>query len=48
MPITIYQIKLQLEVCKLSYCDLVVWTEKVVVERIAADNQFISSVMDSV
>ena len=44
-----YQIQLQLEVCKLSYCDFVVWTEKdVVVERIAADNQFFSNVIDSV
>ena len=40
---------LQLEVCKLSFCDFVVWTEKdLVVERITADNQFFSNVIDSV
>ena len=44
-----YQIQLQLEVCKLSYCDFVVWTEKeFVVERITAVNQFFSSVIDTV
>ena len=49
MPTYYYQIQLQLEVCKLSYCDFVVWTvTKIVVERIAANNQFISTMMDSV
>ena len=44
-----YQIQLQLEVCKLSYCDFVVWTEKeFVVERIATDKQFFNSVIDTV
>ena len=44
-----YQIQLQLEVCKLSYCDFVVWTEKdFAVERIDADKQFFNSVLDSV
>jgi len=44
-----YQIQLQLEVCKLLYCDFVVWTEKdFVVERIAADKQFFNSAIDTV
>jgi len=46
-----YQIQLQLEVCKLSYCDFVVWTaaeKDFVVERIAADKQFFNSAIDTV
>ena len=44
-----YQIQLQLELCKLSYCHFVVWTEKdFVAERIAAENRFFNSVIDTV
>ena len=43
-----YQVQTQLGVCKLSYCDFVVWTEKgIAMERIAADVTFFESALDS-
>ena len=44
-----YQIQLQMEVYRVSYCDFIVWTKKdFAVERIAADSQFLNSVIDGV
>lgn len=36
-----YQVQTQMNVCKLTYCDFVVWTEKgIAIQRIAKDTQF--------
>ena len=44
-----YQIQTQLNVCNLSYCDFVVWTEgDSAVERITVDNTFYETVMEDV
>ena len=44
-----YQIQMQLAVCKLSYCDFVVWTENdIVVERIMFDDAFYEEVMEDI
>ena len=44
-----YQIQTQLNVCNLSYCDFVVWTEgDSAVERITVDNTFYETVMEDI
>lgn len=44
-----YQVQLQMHVCKVSYADFIVWTEsEYVVERIAANDEFITSKMEAV
>ena len=43
-----YQIQLQMFVCKTSYADFVVWTEKeCIVERVTIDQPFLQSHCDS-
>ena len=39
-----YQVQMQLAVCKLTYCDFVVWTQsEFKIERIIADDEFFLS-----
>ena len=43
-----YQAQLQMHVCKVSYADFIVWTEsEYVIERIAANDEFITSKMEA-
>lgn len=43
----LYQVQAQLSVCKVSYCDFVVWTETgIAVERITVDSTFYETVME--
>ena len=42
-----YQVQTQMGVCKLAYCDFIVWTEKeMLVERINADASFFEATLD--
>ena len=44
-----YQVQTQLNVCNLSYCDFVVWTERgSAVESITVDSTFYETVMEDV
>ena len=43
-----YQVQMQLALCKLAYCDFVMWTNKdLAVERISADEHFFRSRLDN-
>ena len=44
-----YQVQTQLNVCKLVYCDFIVWTETgVAVHRISKDFAFYETVMEDI
>ena len=44
-----YQVQTQLNVCRLPYCDFVVWTESTIIqERITVDTEFYEGLMDDI
>ena len=44
-----YQVQTQLNVCKVQYCDFVVWTEQnTVIERIVVDKPFFEDILEDV
>ncbi len=44
-----YQVQTQLHVCKVDYCDFVMWTEQnVVIERITTDRDFFDSLIEHI